>query len=105
MVPLYLHTVRDFNGTKTGLILLPSTITGSAGSLYAGFHMRKFGTYKSLSVVSSVLPLVSAVSVLATWGADVSVWRMALECAVASWGGGSVHFPPGFPRWRPGDRC
>jgi hypothetical protein len=37
MLPLYLHVVRGYNGSKTGLILLPASITGSAGSLFAGW--------------------------------------------------------------------
>lgn len=90
MIPLYLHVVRGYDGTHTGLILLPSTFTGSAASLYAGWHMKRWGKYKTLTVVSSVLPILAAVSLIATWGLDVSVSRMAIECALASWGGGCV---------------
>ena len=94
-IPLYLHVVRGYDGTHTGLILLPSTVTGSAASLYAGWHMRRWGQYKTLTVVSSIFPILAAVSLIATWGLDVSVWRMATECALASWGGGYVVAP--FP--------
>jgi hypothetical protein len=40
MQPVYLHVTRALNGQDTGLVLLPSSIVGSAASLYAGYHMR-----------------------------------------------------------------
>jgi hypothetical protein len=40
MQPVYLHVTRGLNGGQTGLVLLPSSIVGSASSLYAGWHMR-----------------------------------------------------------------
>ena len=40
MQPVYLHVTRGLNGSQTGLLLLPSSIVGSAASLYAGWHMR-----------------------------------------------------------------
>lgn len=89
-IPLYLHVVRGYNGTDTGLILLPSTISGSAASLYAGWHMKRWASYKTLTVVSSIFPILAAISLITTWGLNVSVLRMATECALASWGGGYV---------------
>ena len=40
MVPVYLHVARGLNGSETGLLLFPTSIVGSAASLYAGWHMR-----------------------------------------------------------------
>ena len=40
MQPVYLRVSRGLNGSQTGLLLLPSSIVGSASSLYAGWHMR-----------------------------------------------------------------
>ncbi|KAL7412507.1 major facilitator superfamily domain-containing protein [Mrakia frigida] len=87
MLPLYLHVVRGYNGSKTGLILLPSSIVGSAGSLFAGWYMRKTGAYKRLTIICSVIPMISSLSFL-TWGVGANVHRVWIEMALASFGGG-----------------
>ncbi|CDZ97896.1 Predicted transporter (major facilitator superfamily) [Phaffia rhodozyma] len=89
MIPMYLHIVRGYNGSQTGLILLPSSITGSAGSLFAGWYMRHTGSYRSLNIWSCLLPLYASLSFL-TWGVDTNIHRMWIETAIASWGGGVV---------------
>lgn len=50
-VPLYWQSVEQISATKTGLRMVPSLICGTAGSLFAGFYMRKTGKYYWLTVI------------------------------------------------------
>ncbi|KAL7421302.1 hypothetical protein Q5752_004187 [Cryptotrichosporon argae] len=88
--PVYLHVVRGLDGSTTGLLLVPSSIAGSAASLYAGWHMRHYKEYKWFQVVASCVPWLQTLSLLFGWGLDTSVHRLWAEMAVGSIGGGAL---------------
>ena len=112
MQPVYLHVTRGLNGSQTGLVLLPSSIVGSASSLYAGWHMsvsplpppspvyvvflmltdssQHYKEYKSFQAVMSVIPWIQALSIMVGWGPETSLNRLWLEMAVGALGGGAT---------------
>ncbi|EIW67182.1 hypothetical protein TREMEDRAFT_64422 [Tremella mesenterica DSM 1558] len=90
MYPVYLHVARDFDGSRTGLALLPSSVMGPLASLYAGWHMRRFAEYKKFQVVMSFLPWVQALGVVLLWRIDTGFIRLSIEMAVGASGVGAV---------------
>ncbi|KAK1922622.1 major facilitator superfamily domain-containing protein [Papiliotrema laurentii] len=90
MQPVYLHVSRGLNGRETGLLLLPGSIFGSATSLYAGWHMRRFKEYKWFVVSVSVIPSLQALSIMTNWGIDTNVHRLWVEMTIGQMGGGAV---------------
>nr|WRH23635.1 Histidine phosphatase superfamily [Naematelia aurantialba] len=90
MQPVYLHVTRGLNGSQTGLLLLPSSIAGSASSLYAGWHMRHYKEYKWFQFIASLVPWIQAISIMVFWGPETSVHRLWVEMAIGSLGGGAI---------------
>ncbi|ORY33117.1 major facilitator superfamily domain-containing protein [Naematelia encephala] len=90
MQPVYLHVTRGLNGSETGLLLLPSSISGALSSLYAGWHMRHFKEYKWFQFVVSLIPWLQALSITTLWGPETSVHRLWIEMAIGTLGGGAT---------------
>ena len=107
MQPVYLHVTRGLDGSQTGLLLLPSSVAGSASSLHAGWHMRvsqtlfsvmavslmlskHFKEYKKAQAFFSIIPWLQAISIIIGWGPTTSLTQLWSEMAVAAIGGGFI---------------
>ncbi|GFZ47341.1 hypothetical protein JCM24511_05084 [Saitozyma sp. JCM 24511] len=90
MQPVYLHVTRGLNGGQTGLVLLPSSIVGSASSLYAGWHMRHWKEYKWFQFAVSLIPWLQGLSIMLSWGPETNVHRLWVEMAIGALGGGAI---------------
>ncbi|GAA5996745.1 uncharacterized protein JCM10292_003177 [Rhodotorula paludigena] len=60
--PQFFEIVKGNTASGAGAHLLPNSVALSAGSLFAGFIIRRTGRYYWLIVASSILPLISLVS-------------------------------------------
>ncbi|KAI8061714.1 major facilitator superfamily domain-containing protein [Gongronella butleri] len=69
VLPLYLQVLRGYTPAHSGLFFLPRVIGGSAGSLYAGYHMRKHGEYRKFIIFCSVLLLLAGICIT-SWDVD-----------------------------------
>ncbi|KAL7418069.1 vacuolar amino acid permease [Mrakia frigida] len=87
ILPIYLHVVRDLSNRLTGSVMLPSGISGSISSLFAGWYMQKSGRYKKLTIISCFPPLLSSAAIM-TWGTGTNLNRLWIEMALANLGGG-----------------
>ncbi|KAK4685900.1 sedoheptulose-bisphosphatase, partial [Tremellales sp. Uapishka_1] len=88
--PVYLHVSRGLNGSQTGLVLLPSTIVGSASSLYAGWHMRHYKEYKWFQLAMSLIPWLQAISIIIFWSPSTNIHELWIEMAIGALGGGAT---------------
>lgn len=93
--PLYFEAVHLMPSSQAGARLLPFSLAISAGSLGAGYLMRRTGTYRtqlitsvsmlvfSLALISSpfanVLPLSSWINVIRTCGLPIETKDMLLS--------------------------
>ncbi|GAA5891699.1 hypothetical protein JCM6882_006171 [Rhodosporidiobolus microsporus] len=60
--PQFFEIVKQNTASQAGAHLLPNSIALSAGSLFAGFVIRKTGRYYWLIVISSALPMIALAS-------------------------------------------
>ncbi|KAK4547157.1 hypothetical protein LTR36_001378 [Oleoguttula mirabilis] len=70
-LPLYFQVVEGLSATGAGVRLIPSIISGVAGSLAGGYYMRKTGKYYWLTVVAYAFFLVGMTIILLCSGAVV----------------------------------
>ncbi|KAJ7583934.1 vacuolar amino acid permease [Mycena floridula] len=59
--PLFFQIVMLQSASSAGLHLLPNSVFISAGSIFAGWMMRKNGNYKAINLIFGALPFVGAV--------------------------------------------
>ncbi|KAG8985640.1 hypothetical protein FRB90_004561, partial [Tulasnella sp. 427] len=59
-VPMWFETVQRTSVTIAGLHIMPSSVSMSIGSLFAGYMMHRTGRYKSLTTTFGVLPAFAA---------------------------------------------
>ncbi len=75
-LPLYFQAVDGLSATQAGMRLIPGIVAGVAGSLFAGFTMKRTGKYYGLTIGAYVglmwgfLPIIlfSGLVVTSTWG-------------------------------------
>ncbi|KAM0752968.1 MFS general substrate transporter [Meredithblackwellia eburnea MCA 4105] len=60
--PMFFEVVKLQTASRAGMHLLPNSVALSAGSLFAGFMIRKTGKYSLLITISSFLPFVALLS-------------------------------------------
>jgi MFS family permease len=87
-VPLYLQ-VRGFSAFNSGLRLIPYAASLSAGSLSAGFVMRKTGRYYILACVLMAL-LVAGSALYTTFDLNTPTWATYLYMVPAGMGYGGM---------------
>ena len=87
-LPLYWQAVEGLSATQTALRLLPGTVAGVAGSLLAGWKMRRTGKYYSLTVIAyaicvlGVIPIMLFTGLIShnIWG----IWLGTIFCSFFS---------------------
>ncbi|KAK7695684.1 hypothetical protein QCA50_000320 [Cerrena zonata] len=74
-VPLYFSAVRLDNSTDAGLHLLPHSLAISAGSVFAGWIMRRTGRLYGLTLLSSGMTVIAA-TMVAFWDNNTSAFHL-----------------------------
>lgn len=75
-VPMYLQTLGE-SATSAGMVILPSPIGVSMGSLAAGWWMRRTGRYYSLGIVCMAI-MVAGFTVFTSLGRDSPRWVIGI---------------------------
>lgn len=88
-VPLFYQAVRLMSATVAGQHMVPNSVLGSIGSLWAGFVVRRTGRYWWLTVFCGSWAVVSAL-LLSTWGLDTSEFLLWTSFGPMSFAMGSV---------------
>ncbi|KAL7627023.1 hypothetical protein AAE478_003799 [Parahypoxylon ruwenzoriense] len=70
-IALFFQAAMGLSATRSGLMFLPSTAFGLAGSLGGGLVMRRTGKYYRLTLLGYVLVILSVVPMVAFTGAVV----------------------------------
>ena len=63
-LPLYWQAAECLSATQTGLRLLPGTVAGVAGSLLAGWKMRRKGSYCSFTVIAYSICVLGVIPIM-----------------------------------------
>jgi len=88
-VPIYFTAVRLQTASQAGLHLLPNSIAVGIGSLLAGAIMRATGKYWTLTILSCVCGLASAI-LLSSWNSETSELRLWLDIVPAGFSLASI---------------
>lgn len=72
-LPMHYEIVRAMSASASGAHLVPNSVALSCGSLFAGWMIRRTGSYYYLLVVTGALPVVSFVT-LAFLNKDSPPW-------------------------------
>ncbi|KAG7087122.1 hypothetical protein E1B28_013103 [Marasmius oreades] len=59
--PMWFQTVMLTSASTAGLHLLPSTVSISTGSIFAGWMMMKQGRYKMINLIFGILPFFATI--------------------------------------------
>ncbi|GLB33632.1 putative sugar (and other) transporter [Lyophyllum shimeji] len=84
-VPLYFEAVRLDSAAKSGLHLLPHSVSISAGSVIAGWIMRRTGKLYGLTLASCFLTILASVLVT-LWNEDSSPIHLWLDLVPQGFG-------------------
>ncbi|KAF9790402.1 MFS general substrate transporter [Thelephora terrestris] len=60
LFPMWFQTVMLKSASVAGLHLLPSSISMTIGSMFAGWYMHKTGKYKLINLTFGILPFIGA---------------------------------------------
>lgn len=75
-VPLYFQVTQDASTTSAGVHLIPAVVGNALGGLCAGAFIRRYGHYKVLCTLSSVIATSTHVLLLLTWnGTRTGIWQ------------------------------
>ncbi|KAK4056724.1 hypothetical protein OIO90_002276 [Microbotryomycetes sp. JL221] len=88
-LPMHYEIVRKMSSSMAGAHLVPNSVALSAGSLFAGWMIRKTGSYYWLLVITSALPVIS-MSILTTLNEDSAEWLEWVSIIPAGFGFASV---------------
>ncbi|KAH0578332.1 hypothetical protein H2248_003951 [Termitomyces sp. 'cryptogamus'] len=88
-ISLYYQAIRELKASEAGILLIPSILSGVAGSLAAGLLMQANGKYYSLTVIAYAMTVAGAVMTLSMAGTMIqSDWGVSLGLAVYGLGNG-----------------
>ncbi|KAG6918614.1 hypothetical protein DXG01_013025 [Tephrocybe rancida] len=87
--PLYFQAVRELKASEAGVLLIPSILSGVAGSLVAGLLMQNTGKYYFITIVAYAITVFGAITTLLMTGVmEQSNWGVSLGIAVYGLGNG-----------------
>ncbi|KAG6831856.1 hypothetical protein H0H87_003655 [Tephrocybe sp. NHM501043] len=91
--PLYFQAVRDLKASEAGTLLIPSMLSGVAGSLAAGLLMQATGRYYAITVLAYAITVAGAIITLLMTGVVVqSDWGVSFgERVCLALGGAQIH--------------
>ncbi|KAF8512610.1 MFS general substrate transporter [Hysterangium stoloniferum] len=88
-VPLYFSAVRMVSSSEAGSHLIPGSIAGSIGSLFAGWMIRHTGKYYRITLVSALLGVLSC-TLVSLWNENTPSLDLWFDIAPNSFAVGSV---------------
>ncbi|KAI1814935.1 major facilitator superfamily transporter [Poronia punctata] len=74
-VPLYFQVTVGVSNTTAGLHLVPAVVANAVGGLVAGQLIRRTGSYKAVTVMSSLSASLAYILLIIRWRGDTNWWE------------------------------
>ncbi|KAG0644987.1 hypothetical protein D0Z07_9142 [Hyphodiscus hymeniophilus] len=74
-IPPYFANTQGASDAEGGVRTIPASIGNAVGALIAGQVIKKFGSYKQLSIVSLFLSIGTCILILFQWSRPIGPWE------------------------------
>ncbi|KAJ5901401.1 Major facilitator superfamily domain general substrate transporter [Penicillium tannophilum] len=74
-VPLYFQVTQKASTTAAGVHLVPAVVGNTLGGLFAGWFIRKTGSYRILLVLAGLIASITYVLLYLRWDGHTGLWE------------------------------